>query len=501
MGEREVAIIKRLVRNDHNHRHPAENGAGKSAAGVDPAMQDAGTRRAAMIIATLSSFMTPFVGSSVNIALPSIGKQFQMSAVLLSWIPASYLLAAAISMVPFGRLADIHGRKRIFTYGIVLFIISTLLCAFSSTAPALILFRALQGFGSAMMFATGIAILTSVFPVSQRGKILGINVAAVYSGLSLGPIVGGLLTEYFTWRGVFLVNVPLGLITLFLVLWKLKEEWAEARGETFDWTGSLIYMIGITGALYGISSLPQATGIWMIVTGLLALSAFVKWELRVGNPVFQMGLFKKNRVFAFSNLAALIHYSASFGVTFLLSLYLQHIKAYSPKEAGLVLICQPLIMAAFSPLAGRLSDRIEPRIVSSIGMAMTSIGLLFFSFLDSETSPAFLISVLGFHGLGFALFSSPNTNAIMSSVEKRFYGIASGAVGTMRLLGQALSMGIATLMFSLFMGKVQISAAYHASFQRSLKAAFLIFCSLCLCGVFASLVRGRLRPELAQGRP
>jgi EmrB/QacA subfamily drug resistance transporter len=462
---------------------------------------DTGTKKATLIIATLSAFMTPFVGSSVNIALPSIGKEFQMNAVLLSWIPTSYLLAAATSLVPFGRLADIYGRKKFFTYGLVLFILSTLLCAASFSAPTLILFRVLQGIGGAMIFAPGMAILTSVFPASERGKVLGINVAAVYTGLSLGPILGGFLTQHFSWRSVFLVNVPLGLVTVFFVLWKLKGEWAEAKGEKFDWIGSLVYILGIIGFMYGISSLPGTSSLWMIMTGLLALSAFVKWELRVGNPVFQLSLFKENRVFAFSNLAALIHYSASFAVTFLLSLYLQHIKGYGPQKAGLVLIFQPVVMAAFSPLAGRLSDRIEPRIVSSIGMAMTSVGLLFFSFLDQHTSLVSLVSVLVLHGLGFALFSSPNTNAVMSSVEKRFYGIASGSVGTMRLLGQALSMGIATLMFSLFMGRVQISEVYHGVFQKSLKAAFLIFCTLCFFGIFASLVRGRVRPGPSERRP
>jgi EmrB/QacA subfamily drug resistance transporter len=462
------------------------------------AMNNAVSKRSALVVATLTSFMTPFMGSSINIALPSIEKEFQIDAVLLSWVATSYLLAAAISLVPFGRLADIYGRKKIFTYGIVVFTISSFLSAISISAPMLILFRVFQGIGSAMIFATGMAILTSVFPPGERGKVLGINVAAVYIGLSVGPFLGGFLTQHFTWRSIFLVTIPLGLIIISLVLSKLKGEWADAKGEKFDLTGSMIYILAIIAVMYGISLLPAMRSLWLILCGLSGILAFVKWEMKIENPVFDLNLFRTNRVFAFSNLAALINYSATFAVAFLLSLYLQFIKELSPQSAGLILISQPIVQAVFSPFAGRLSDRIEPRIIASIGMTLSFVGLSLFTFLNENSTLEFIVANLILLGFGFALFSSPNTNAIMSSVEKRFYGLASGSVGTMRLLGMMLSMGIATLIFAIFIGRVQITIEYYPVFIKSVGVAFIIFSILCFGGIFASLVRGRLRASVSK---
>jgi len=432
------------------------------------------------------------MASGVNIALPAIGMDLGIDAVLLSWIATSYLLAAAVSLVPFGRLADIYGRKRIFTCGIVIFTVSSFLCATANSAPLLISYRVIQGVGSAMIFATGIAILTSVFPLGERGKVLGINVAAVYIGLSLGPFLGGSLTQYFTWRSVFLVTVPISLFVTLLITWKLKPEWAEAEGEGFDFIGSFIYGISLIGIMYGISLLPATGSLWLILIGIAGLSGFMVWESRIEHPVFQVDLFRVNRVFAFSNLAALINYSATFAVTFLLSLYLQYIQGLSPQGAGLILVSQPVVMAAFSPMAGRLSDRIEPRIVASIGMTITTIGLILLTTISTDSSTGFIIGGLVLLGFGFALFSSPNTNAIMSSVEKRYYGIASGSVGTMRLLGQMFSMGIVTLIFTINIGKVQITPEYFPAFMTSSRAAFIIFSLLCAAGIIASLARGRM---------
>jgi len=456
-------------------------------------MDDPGIRRAALVVATLSSFMTPFMGSSINVALPAIAERFKMDAVLLSWIATSYLLATAVSLVPFGRLADIHGRKRIYTYGVFVFTFFSFLCAIAPSASFLVLFRVLQGVGSAMIFATGIAILTSVFPPQQRGRILGINVAAVYLGLSLGPFLGGLLTEHLTWRAVFLAHIPLGVVIMGLLLWKVKPEWAEARGEPFDLVGSLVYAAAVTGLVYGVSLLPDLKSIGIILFGFLGLLGFVAWESKHEKPVFDLRLFRTNRVFAFSNLAALINYSATFAVTFLLSLYLQQVKGFSPQAAGLILVSQPLVMALLSPMAGRLSDKIEPRIVASLGMVLTSIGLFLFIFLERESSLEAIIARLVILGVGFALFSSPNTNAIMGSVERKFYGVASGSVSTMRVLGMMVSMGIATVLFAVFIGRVQITPEHYPALIASIQTAFLVFALMCLAGVFASMVRGRLR--------
>jgi len=455
-------------------------------------MEPAALKRPALIIATLNSFITPFMGSSINVALPAIGREFQVDAVLLSWIATAYLLAVAVCLVPFGRLADIHGRKKIFSAGTILFTASSILCAVSTSTPVLLVSRVLQGMGNAMVFATGMAILVSIYAPKERGRVLGINVAAVYIGLSAGPFLGGIMTHYLTWRSIFLVTVPFCLFILFLIFRRLKGEWADAKGEPFDLIGSFIYAVAIVGIIYGISLLPTVRSIWVILIGVAGLSGFIQWELRTRHPVFQVKLFRENRVFAFSSLAALINYSGTFAITFLLSLYLQHIKALSPQATGLVLVAQPVIMAFCSPSAGRLSDKIEPRIVATWGMALSAIGLFLLTFLRQNTSMWYIIGCLIILGFGFGLFSSPNTNAIMSSVEKRFFGIASGAVGTMRSLGMMLSMGIATVVFSIFMGRVQITAGQYPLLMKSITVAFIISTVLCVGGVFASMVRGEL---------
>ena len=427
----------------------------------------------------------------MNIALPPIGREFAMDAVLLAWVPTSYLLSATVFLLPFGRIADIYGRKKIFTYGIIIYTISSLLSATSTSAIMLICFRIPQGIGGAMIFGTGVAILTSAYPVEERGKALGINVASVYLGLSLGPFLGGLLTQYFGWRSIFLANLPLGATIITLLFWKLKGEWAEARGEKFDLSGSIIYGLAVVAMMYGFSLLPEMPGVGVILLGILGIVAFVWWETRSASPVLNMNLFKNNRVFAFSNLAALINYSATFAVAFLLSLYLQYNKGFSPQTAGLVLLSMPAVQAIFSPVAGRLSDRIAPRILASAGMALTTIGLILLTFLGQNTAIGFILGSLMVLGLGFAFFSSPNTNAVMSSVTARTYGVASATLATMRQVGMMFSMGIAMLIFAIYIGRVEITPEYYSVFVDGMKIAFAIFAALCFGGIFASLARGK----------
>jgi EmrB/QacA subfamily drug resistance transporter len=451
------------------------------------------SKRTVLLVAALGSFLTPFMGSSVNVALPSIGAEFSMDAVLLSWVATIYLLAAAMFLVPFGRLADIYGRKKMLTYGIIIYTLSSFLSAIAVSAFTLIIFRVLQGIGAALIFGTCIAILMSVYPIGERGKALGITIAAVYLGLSLGPFLGGLLTQSFGWRSIFFVNIPFGIVILGLIFCKLKEEWIGAGREKFDTIGSILFGLTLVAVMYGFSLLPVRTGLIMILVGISCLFTFVLWEKRVDSPVLNLRLFQKNMVFAFSNLAALINYSATFAVGFLLSLYLQYIKGFNPQNTGLILVSQPLVMTLFSPFAGKLSDRIEPRLVASVGMTLTAIGLSLLTLLGETTSVEYIIASLLLLGFSFALFSSPNANAIMSSVEKRFYGVASATLGTMRLIGQMLSMGIAMLIFALLIGRIQITPEYYPHFLQSIQLTFSIFVVMCICGVFASLARGKIR--------
>ena len=322
-------------------------------------MDDSSTKWSALVAATLAAFLPPFMGSSINIALPSIGDEFALDAVSLSWVATSYLLAAAMFLVPFGRIADIHGRKKVFAYGTLVYTLSSFLSAISPSAVSLIAFRILQGIGSAMIFGTGVAILTAVFPAGERGKVLGWNTAGVYTGLSVGPTLGGFLTEHWGWRSIFLANVPLGLVIIAFVLWKLKGEWAATDGERFDLAGSILFSLSLVALMSGFSLLPDPLAVLLILAGLGGIGAFVMWETKTESPVLNVNLFRHSPTFAFSNLAALINYSATAAVGFLLSLYLQTIKGLDPQTAGFVLVSQPIVMAIFSPLTGWLSDRIR----------------------------------------------------------------------------------------------------------------------------------------------
>ena len=450
-------------------------------------------KRSVLLVTTLASFLMPFMGSSVNVALPSIGKEFGMSAVSLGWVATAYLLTGAIFQVPFGRLADIKGRKKVFLLGVLLQALSSLLAGFSISPAMLISSRALQGIAASMAFGTAVAILISVFPPEERGKVLGINVTAVYTGLSTGPFLGGILTQYFGWRSIFFVTSPLWSFVFVLGLWKLKGEWAEAKGERFDFVGSAIYSVTLVAIIYGLSLMPSNGGAGFLLAGFFGLWLLVKYETRTASPVFDVHLFKNNKAFAFSNLAALISYSATFSVSFLVSLYLQYIKGLGPEKAGLILLSQPLVQAMFSFFSGRLSDRMDPRILASTGMGVTVVGLFLLVFLGPETGVGFIIGSMAVLGFGFALFSSPNTNAVMSSVEKKSYGVASGTLGTMRQTGMMFSMALVMILFSTIIGRVQITPEYYSSFLKCIKITFVVSAILCSGGVFASLARGRLR--------
>lgn len=450
-------------------------------------------KKLVLISSTIASFLTPFMGSSVNLALPSIEKEFEIDAIFLSWITTAFLLSTAMFLVPMGKLGDIKGRKRFFVLGLVIFTISSLLCSLAFSGTSLVVFRFLQGLGSAMIASTAVAMLTSAYPPQERGKVLGINTSAVYVGLSLGPILGGFITQNFGWRILFLFPLFVAFFTIFSIL-NVKQEWAEAKGERFDLPGSLMYSFSLFMLIYGFSHLPETQGFLLVFGGIVALIAFAFLEIRAKQPVLDVKMFRKNVVFGMSNLAALLNYSATFAVAFLMSLYLQYVKNLDPQSAGLVLLAQPVIMAIFSPISGSLSDRIEPRIVASIGMGITAISLFLFSTMNADTPLEFIIGNLILIGFGFGLFSSPNTNAVMSSVERRFYGLASATLATMRVIGQAFSMGIVTLIFAVLLGKSRIPEVLP-DFLVAVKISFTISAVLCVFGVFASLARGKVRKD------
>lgn len=444
-----------------------------------------------MVIVMITSFIAPFMGNAINLGIPQMALEFGVDQSLLNWIVTSYLLATATFLLPFGRLADIVGRKKVFIIGMFFFALTALGCGLAFSFPMLIIFRVLQGISSAMIFGTSMAILTSVVPPKERGKAMGFSAASTYIGLSLGPVLGGVICSTIGWRGIFYFNFVLALIILSLTLSKLPGEWLGAVVKFDNW-GGILWIFGILLFLYGLTDITGGFQYFLtFFLGLILLISFVVYETKVPSPLLPIRMFMSNRSFTFSNLAAFINYSATFALTFLMSLYLQNVQNIGISQSGMILLSQPILMAALSPLAGRLSDRINSQILASLGMAITTLGLFFFIFLGEKTSILFVMINLAFIGFGFALFSSPNTNAVMSSVDRTLYGVASSTLGTMRLLGQTLSMTIVALITSLSMKNLTFdSPDYVSSFLQSSRTIFTVFAVLCFIGVFASLARG-----------
>jgi len=458
-------------------------------------MNGGGEKRVLLVVASLASFLVPYTVSSLNVALPAISTSFDIDAVTLGWITSAYLLTAAICIVPFGKLADMYGRKRFFILGNVLFASGSLLAAIAWSGNVLIVARVIQALGGAMVFSTSIAIVTSVFPPGERGRAIGIITATVYAGLSLGPFIGGVLTYNIGWPSIFLVNIPLAILVIILTVLYIPGEWREANERQFDLAGAFLYSVMLFGCIYGLTLLPSLLGISWMVSGLVFLVLFIWWEQRVPAPIVEIALFRKSPVFLYSNIAALINYAMVFAVGFLMSLYLQYNRGIDPQTTGLILIAQPVVQMIVSPAAGHLSDRTEPRVLATAGMAITTVGLGILMLMSPETPLVVIIAGLVILGLGYGLFSSPNTNAIMSSVESRYLGLASSMVSTMRAIGQMLSLAIVMLVFSAVIGTVRISPEVYPALQQSVTIAFTVFFIIGLVGIAASYARGTVQKD------
>jgi EmrB/QacA subfamily drug resistance transporter len=419
---------------------------------VGSQLKEKSYRNSVLLVICMATVLIPFMGSSLNLALPFIAREFSMNAISLSWVVSIFLLVSAIFPVPFSRLGDMFGRKKVFTTGIIVFTLSSACCGLASSGFVLITSRLFQGLGASMMFATNMAILTSVFPSNERGKALGINTAVVYISISLGPFIGGMLTHYLGWRSIFFVTTFIGLAVLAGVFILMKGEWTESKGEKFDWIGVLLYGFGLASLIYGFSNLPKLTGFLCLTGGLCFLIIFVIFEKNLQYPVLNVRLFWENRIFGLASSAAMINYSATFAVSFLLSLYLQYIKGLSAQHAGLLLIVQPVTQAIISPFSGRLSDKIDARNLATSGMSFIVLGLFFLFFLKPDSPILFIAAISVILGIGFGIFSSPNVNVIMGSIESKYLGMASATKNTMRLTGQSFSMGITMMVISIIVG-------------------------------------------------
>ena len=463
---------------------------------MDNIPEKASLQKAALVMVLLNAFTTPLMLSAANVALPSIAEDLKLDAVVISWIPMAFLMASAMFVLVFGRVADMVGRKRIFLIGTMCVIITSVIASLATNGTFLITARFLQGMSAAMLYATQIAIISSVFPPKQRGHAIGMTVSTIYLGLTCGPLLGGFLIDLYGWRASFVFHIPLAIIVLLIGIFKVPGDWSADETGEFDLKGALVYGLSIVLLCLGVSTLPESLGILFLVFGLFGIWLFIKLAKRSRHPIFDVSLFARNRVFAFSCFASFIIYTAVFANIVLVSLYLQYLKGLSATMTGSIMMVQPLTMAVFSPFVGRLSDKLEPRIIASVGMVITACGLLLLGSMNMHSAISTLIAALIITGFGFSLFSSPNANAIMSAVDKQYYGSATGSLATMRILGQMTSMVVVTLVFSMLIGQITIEPSMYQDLMQAISICFFISASLCIPGLIFSLVRGRMHQEI-----
>lgn len=440
-----------------------------------------------LLICTVLSFFTVFAVNAVTIVIPSIASEYGMSNIIQNWVTIIFLLVVAVLSVPAGQISAKFGLKKVTNISIVLFIIISVVNVLVTTQEQFLACRFILGISLAFINVTSMAMIVSAFPPEERGKALGINITGVYVGLSLSPVLGGILNYNLGWRSVVLFGVPFLFVILALLLTKIDEEWISFKGIPLDIKGSLTYAIGMVLFMYGFTILNTQLGIVLTILGILILIIFGLIELRREYPVFNINFFK-NHKFLSANFASLCAYLATYAVTTILNYHLQYIKGFDSQTAGLILLVAPLCQVVLAPIAGRLSDKYVPQILAAIGMALGTISLFLFSSLNGQTPLEFLILSMIIYGIGFGLFSPPNTNVIMGSVPPKDTSVASAAVATMRTVGQAMSMGILTLVFAFVMGNVPIIEQYYPLLISSCQITCLICVVLCIASVFASLV-------------
>lgn len=444
-----------------------------------------------LVVVLVTSFTCTFTGNALNLSIPAIEADFGVSAKAVGWVITLYTLVCAAAAVPFGKLADILDRKKIFATGLGIFTACSLLCTFSWNLTVMLILRALQGIGSSMIFATNMAILVGSFDPRERGKVLGISTCATYIGLSSGPVLGGILNQHFGWQSILYVTFALGIICLFMAVFKVpSQKQGDGVVKNFDIKGSILFCVGITLLMYGISIIDTGIIAYVLTAaGILITIWFVKNELKAVDPIVKMTLFTKSKGFRSSNLVALMNYSATSAITYLMSMYLQMGKGFSSQAAGLILITAPLIQAILSPPAGRLADKHSPFKLSSLGMGVCAASLGILLFVGIDTPLWYIVGALCVVGTGFAIFAAPNTSAIMGCVDKDDYGVASSILATMRNIGFTVAMAIVTLIVGLYMGQSGMNNASPEVLMSTVRTCLLVFGGISILGIFISLKR------------
>ncbi|MCL1967865.1 MAG: MFS transporter [Fibromonadales bacterium] len=441
---------------------------------------------AVLITLSITSFLVPYMGSSLNLALPELAHAFDLDAKELGWVTSAFLIATAIFQVPFAKIADLVGRKKVFLLGVALFGAASVACATAWDFASLIVFRIFAGLGSAMIFGTNLAILSATYEPHERGKAMGVLTSVVYMALAVGPFLGGILTHYFGWESVFFIPGVILFVQAISVPFFIKSEWVEDSSKHFDKRGSIIYGLAVFCFIFGFSEFPNIYAFILVLAGILLFVFFYNYEKHREQPVFHVRLFGGNKIFTLASLAAFFSYAATTASFFILSLYLQFVRGFDARAAGLVLVSSAVVQSIAALFAGRLADKFEPSKIAMFGMSLNAVGLLGLVFSEMNSSIIIIVAMLLLLGIGIGLFGAPNTKVIMGSVEKKHISQASATVGTMRLSGQAFSMAIAMMSISIFIGDSPITPENFENFMQSWKFTFVFCAALCIIGAYTS---------------
>ena len=485
---------------------------------ADVAPHDDGYQWTALSVTTVGALLASIQGSALLIALPNILADLHITFFTVMWVLMGYLLITTVLTPVIGRLADIWGRKRLYNSGFVMFSLGSLIAGLAQPqfhGADLIFGRVVQGVGGALMVTNSTAIVTDAFRKGHVGLGLGINQIAGAAGFLLGPIIGGLLTEA-SWRWVFLFNVPIGIFGVIWGIMRLREPARPVVKQHIDWFGCITLTIGLTGVLLAITMvafpmLSEAVTIAILVVGIVSLLLFAIFEPRIKEPIIQLHLFQ-DRLFTLANLSGLLNGIARGAVLFLLIFFLQGPYGQDPLRAGLMLTPFGLAFMIVGPISGRLSDFVGSRLLAPIGLAITALGLFGLTMI-SPTTPYWLLSIyMVLMGGGSGFFTSPNTNAIMSSVRPNMRGAAAGILSMLNNTGQMLSIAIvfplalsavpmaAMMQVFIYGGGMSQFPAALALFMHGLHNAFLVSFVLSVIAMIVAALRpshGRLNEARA----
>ena len=440
-----------------------------------------------IFISFITSFFAIFLSNGIIIGVPAIAQDFGMNNILQNWVPTLFFLVVAVFTVPAGQISGKFGVKKSLLAGVTVYLIGSIGAVVSMSSEIFLFFRILQGAGVAFLNVSAMAMTVHAVSPKKRGQALGFTVTGIYLATSLSPVICGFLVNNLGWRSMFYFVMPFLILCMILLVVKVPKEWKTYKDDKIDITGSVLYGLGILMFIYGFTAMITTTGKILTVAGLILLAVFARYELTQKTPVFNMHLFK-NKKFTSSNIAALCSYIAVMVVTTILNYHFQYVRGWDAQMSGMILIITPIIMALMAPNSGRLSDRINPQKLAGIGMGITTVALLILVFLTKDTPLYLVILAMVLQGIGVGLFSSPNTNAIMSSVPPKDAPTASASQATMRTIGQTMSLGLLTLVFAWIMGNLELAPQYAEMIVNASQIICTISLVACILAVFASLV-------------